>query len=321
MHCSSYIRLASRRLGLVILVLVVFSAVVVAEGIREEPSVGTSQLQPLTILVPQSVSSIPVLAVADAFPGSYSVSFFTDHPQALARLLSAEVEVLMTGYSVGLRRYLTESDLVHVATPVWGASALMTAEDVDSWQDLRGGVVYAPFEGSPIDIYVQKALEAEGLTGEVEVRYAPFPQSSALLAEGNADAAVLVEPIASRLEATGAAYRLENLHEGWGRLSGGEQRSPQVSFFVNDSTATEYRNSLSTFIERLDETLGNVVAAPEAYAERYAPVLDFPQHVVEQALRNTLFDLPSASETRQVIGLYSEMIGSDEPNDEFYLED
>jgi ABC-type nitrate/sulfonate/bicarbonate transport system substrate-binding protein len=235
--------------------------------------------------------------------------------------LSGEVELLMTGYSVGLRRYVTEGDLVHVATPVWGVSALMTAEEIDSWQDLRGGVIYAPFEGSPIDLYVQKALEAEDLTDEVEVRYAPFPQSSALLAEGDADAAVLVEPIASRLEAAGAAYRFENLHEGWGRLTGGEERSPQVSFFVTDSNAQEYSDALSTFIERLDEVLGDIVAAPGGYAERYAPVLGFPEPVVEQALRNTLFDLPSASDTRQVIGLYSEMIGADEPDAEFYLDE
>jgi len=321
MQRAFYIRRLVKRLLSFVLIISLISIFAVAEGIQEEPPVGTSQLQPLTILVPQSVSSIPVLALADDFPGTYSVSFFTDHPQALARLLSGEIDVLMTGYSVGLRRYLTEGDLVHVATPVWGVSALMTSEEIDSWQDLRGGVVYAPFEGSPIDLYLQKSLEAEGLTDEVEVRYAPFPQSSALLAQGDADAAVLVEPIASRLETTGAAYRLENLHEGWGRLTGGEQRSPQVSFFVTDSTALEQASALSTLIERLDEALGDVVAAPEGFAARYANVLGFPEPVVEHALRNTLFDLPSAGETRQVIGLYSEMIGFDEPGVEFYLDE
>ncbi|MFW5716586.1 MAG: ABC transporter substrate-binding protein [Spirochaetota bacterium] len=296
--------------------LLVVAAVAFADPAAED----SRSAEPISVLYPQSVSSIPVLALLDAFADEYVGEVYTDHPQALAQLLSNQVGILVTGYAVGYNRFQAAGDLVHLSTPVWGASAVMTSKPVDSLEGLAGGTIYAPFEGSPIDIYLRAVLDAEGLSNRVSIAYAPFPQAAALLTEGRTEAAVLVEPIASQLEIAGTAYRLENLHEGWARIADGEQRSPQVSVFARRESFEDSQETFVSFSRSLEEMVERVAADPARYAARYADVLGFPVPVVERALANTLFDTPDPAEVPMLIEEYSAIIGARPPSDDFYAE-
>ncbi len=282
-----------------------------------EQSVGTSA-EPMLILAPSTVSSAPLLRLAERYPDEYRLEFFTDHPQALARLIQGEADLLATGFSVGYARFQAAGDLVHVATPVWGVSALMTHRPVQRLEELAGGVIYAPFEGSPIDIFLRAILDHHGLTGRIRIEYAPFPQAAALVGQGNADAAVLVEPIASRLEVAGTAHRLMNLHDGWAEVSGGEPRSPQVSIFARRRGSAGSAGALELFGRRLGDAVTEVVRDPQAAAVAAAPALEVPVPVVQRALVNTLFDLPSAAETAALIREYARVMGLSEPDARLY---
>jgi hypothetical protein len=88
---------------------------------------------------------------------------------------------------------------------------------------------------------------------------------------------------------------------------------------VTDEVAGAYQNALTTFVERLDESIGDVLIDPAGFAERYAPVLNFPEPIVEQALRNTLFALPDSQESRAIIAQYAEIIGQTPPEMDFYF--
>ena len=229
--------------------------------------------------------------VLETYPEDYRGEFFTDHPQALARLITGDVDLLTTGFSVGLNRYSAAGDLVHLVTPVWSVSALMTSEPLNTLDELDGGTVYSPFEGSPIDIYLNSIFAQAGLDGSVEIAYAPFPQSAALLAQKKIEAAVLVEPLASKLEIQGAAYRYENLDEGWSRVTGGEPRSPQVSLFTTAAGFEEYPEALNLFVDRYIDAVRTVAADPAEAAERFSEDLGFPVPVVQRALENTRFEV------------------------------
>lgn len=274
----------------------------------------------LELRYPTSVSSVPLLALLEQYPGDYSGAFFTDHPQALAQLVSGEIDVLATGFSVGLSRYTSAGDLVHLMTPVWGASAFMAARPVSSIAEISGGTVYAPFAGSPIDIYLQASLDQAGASDSVEIAYAPFPQAAALLSEGKATGAVLVEPLATTLELSGRAYRVENLHDGWARLTDGEPRSPQVSLFVTGDFLRGNRTELALLVGRLEALVAAVAAEPEAYAARFSEALGVPAPVLQTALANTLFDSPTMEASRQIITQYARVMELEPPGDDFYAE-
>ena len=305
----------------------VLVAAVCARGVPESTAEGTEAVPgrgaapaapPALLLAPATVSSVPLLELAARYPRDYSVEFFSDHPQALARLIQGEADLLATGFSVGYSRFQSAGDLLHVATPVWGASAIMTHRAMGSLSELAGGTIYAPFEGSPIDVFLRAILAHDGLTDAVEVLYAPFPQAAALVQQGRADAAVLAEPIASRLELAGGAHRLENLHAGWARVTGGEQRSPQVTVFASRARSPRRADAEAQLNARLATIVAEVTANPGTFAARYAAAMDAPVPVVERALRNTLFDAPDAENVERLIAAYSTSMGAAVPPARFY---
>lgn len=289
-----------------------------SEGIQEAPEQAPAEDEPLMILAPETVSTIPFLALEQDHPDSYRVEFFTDHSQALARLIGSEADLLATGFNVGYSRYRDQGDLVHMTTPVWGVSALLTSREIEDLGELAGGTIYAPFEGSPIDMYLRAVLEEEGLEDQVDVSYAPFPQAAGLLSEGRAEAAVLPEPIASRVELNDSAYRFENLHEGWARVSGGEPRSPQVSVFAMRSRARALTEHDSVLQERLREIIADIQDDPEYFAQAFADELGFPEPVVSHALRNTLFDVPPRDEAEELIRKYADVMSLPEPGQDLF---
>ena len=296
-----------------------------ATGTVEEPAEraprapgGAEASRPLTILYPQAIASVPVLELLARYPDEYRGESFNDHAQALARLINGEADLLFTGFTLGYTRYASAGDLVHVMTPVWGASALMTARQTDDLSSLAGGTIYAPFEGSPIDVYLRALLDARGLSGSIRIAYAPFPQAAALVAEGRADAAVLVEPIASRLEIAGQAFRFHNIQDGWAEVSGGEPRSPQVSFFARRRDAAAREIEWTLLVRRVAALVEELTADPARFAADHAEALGFPVPVVDRALQNALFDAPDAGETVRIIAEYNRVMGLASPSPEFY---
>lgn len=301
-------------IGFVVVLAAVCVTSTFASGAAETAPESTA-VDRLTLLYPRAVASIPVLALIEDYADDYAGEFFTDHPQALAQLVSGQIDVLATGFTVGYNRYRSAGDVAHLMTPVWGVSALMTAQPVDTIADLAGGVVYAPFEGSPIDVYLNAVLAEAGVRDAVQIAYAPFPQAAGLLAQGQADAAMLVEPIASRLELSGAAYRLENMQDGWSRIADGDARSPQVSLFVVDRSRLEaYR----VLVERLTPIVQSIAEDPGSYARRFAAVLDVPAPVLEHALANSLFEAPSPRQTADAVATYTQIMGLELPESDFY---
>lgn len=307
--------LGLERFAILIALFVVAALPLAATGLDEASDTGA----PLRIAYPKTVSSIPLIAVVDAYPDDYVGEFYADHPLALARLLAGELDVIATGFSFGLARYMSDGDLVHVQTPVWGVSALMTGTEIDALSDLAGETIYAPLEGSPIDIYLREILEEAGLTEEISIAYAPFPQSSALVAQGEVAAAVLVEPIASTLELSGRAFRFENIQDGWARIAGGEPRSPQVSLFALTDAVETMGDLIRQFERRVDAQTILVAEDPAAAAAAYASALEFPEQVVANALTNALFDAADAPTTQRIVENYARIIGVPEPGEEFFL--
>ena len=195
--------------GVVTCFVVVFLMVFVVSAFGSGNTVTAPEnadIDQVSLLYPRAVASIPILALIEDHADDYTGEFFTDHPQALAQLVSGQTDVLATGFTVGYNRYRSAGDVVHLVTPVWGVSALMTAQPIDTIADLAGGVVYAPFEGSPIDVYLNAVFAEAGVGDAVQIAYAPFPQAAGLLVQGQADAAMLVEPIVAHTSSTRAIF-------------------------------------------------------------------------------------------------------------------
>ena len=141
--------------------------------------------EPLTILVPKSTASLPLLLLAeqDPLPGvDIRTETFINHPRALIQLLRGDADLLYTGTSQGWENHLGGGPLVMINTGTWGVSFLMGRDPgIRSFADLKGLRLSVPFPGSPLDFQTRTILRRQGLDPDrdLTITYAPPPQAVA----------------------------------------------------------------------------------------------------------------------------------------------
>lgn len=285
----------------------------------------------LTILVPNSTSSIPLFEVekrdeaTDVVPGVVvDVEVFANHAQAVARLLTGDVELLFTGSSVGWSNHLNGGPIVMIGTGIWGVSSLVgISDDYDDVGDLRGKTLVLPFPGAPLDLQMRYILEHSGIDPDADLNivYAPFPQAAAQLISGQVDAAPLPEPLATTLVVGRGLKRYVRLQDAWMDVSG-DPYSPQVSLFAVAGAGIADDGVVSALLEAWRDASEFVVNEPQKAASSHAAVLGQPVPIVEQALRNTIFYVPDAAENRARVLAYINTVGQEGdplPGDAFFL--
>jgi ABC-type nitrate/sulfonate/bicarbonate transport system substrate-binding protein len=156
----------------------------------------------MVIYAPASTSSIPVIIAASKMP-NVKLQLYTNQSQANTLFLRGEVNVLVTGLSVGLDLYKNGAPVQIVNSFVSGLSYLVTyGKQVSSFSELKGQEIYIPFEGSPIEEATAYLASQEGLTWKTDLKpvYSPFDASIELLKQGKATAVVLPEPNVTLVE-------------------------------------------------------------------------------------------------------------------------
>ncbi len=274
-------------------------------GCEEQPPV-------LKIIVPRSNSALPLLLLAgqDPIPGvDIQTEMIISHAQALIALLRGDADLLLTGTSQGWENYLNGGPLLMVNTGVWGISYMVGragCEPIGGLKELSGKRIALPFPGSPLDFQTRYLLSKAGIDPDqdVKISYSPPPQTAALLAGGQIDAAPLPEPLASQLVVKQGLVRLLDYKRMWAEANGGDPRSPQVSLFALKAFAASHGQLLEELIQAWRKASQQVADDPNAAAGRYAEVLGFPEQVIRRSLGNTLFYIPSPEENRQRVQDY-----------------
>ena len=286
----------------------------------------------VSILVPQSTSSIPFFEIearnstGDILSGvRVSVEAFNNHAQALARLLTGDVDFLFTGSSVGWGNHLSGGPIVMIGTGVWGVSSLVgNDQDYSSLSDLIGKTVALPFPGAPLDLQMRYILMENGIDPDTDLRivYSPLPQTAGQIISGQVDAAPLPEPLATTLVVAKGLKRYGRLQDIWAGVNGGDGYSPQVSLFCTVSKVPEIGAMVLQILDAWRLLSEAIVGDPLAAARRNAEKLGQPVAVVTEAIRNTLFYVPEQAENMDRIIRYLLMIGSGNgvlPGEEFFF--
>lgn len=297
----------------------------VSENVITDGSTPMSPESPevaLRIYAPASPSSIPVIIAAEEIPGA-EVTIFTDHSQANTLFLRDDVDLLVTGLSVGVSFFSQDVPVQMVNSYVAGLTYLVThGEEVYSFSDLRGKELVVPFEGSPIEEVTRFFVAQEGLVwGEnIEPMYLPFPSAMELLKQGEIDAVALPEPFVTMVEGYEGVYPSLSYRATWDALTSGDTGYPQVGTFAKSEWADAHTELLAAFNAGLSDAIAAVEQDREtavAFAETY---FAFPPSVLSSALSRTSFALRTGSEMSVDIQDYYTTIGNplDETFDAFF---
>ncbi len=275
----------------------------------------STQTISLRVLVPQSTSAIPFLLLAkeNPLPGiSLRVETFVSHPQALALLLRGEADMLLTGTSQGWENRLDGSPILMVNTGIWGVSSLVGREaGIKSFADLSGKRIALPFPGSPLDFQTRAILAREKLDADrdVALSYGAFTQSIPRLLAGQLDAVALPEPQATSMVKERGLIRLVKYADAWAKTSGGDPKSPQVSLFVSEAFSKAYKPLLIRLTEEWVKASARVEGDPAGASESFASVLSTDKLILEEAIRNTIFHVPSFEENQtRVLDYYAAVL-------------
>jgi NitT/TauT family transport system substrate-binding protein len=272
--------------------------------------------RPIRILVPKSTSSVPfiILDQTDPIEGvDISVEFFINHPVAMSRLIKGEVDLLFTGTSSGWENHLNGGPVVMVNTGVWGVSYLIGRDDtIRTFADLKHKRIALPFPGSPLDFQTRYLLSASGLDPEKDliIQYAPFTQSIPLLLAAKIDATPLPEPLATNVVMNKNLVRVIDYKKAWADAGAGirgpfAEYSPQVSLFAVENSDDTETDTLFLRVTHEWRTKSDWVSRHAAEsAARTSALLGFTEPLLETAIANTLFMVPSYEQNRMLVEDY-----------------
>lgn len=272
----------------------------------------------VVIYAPATPSSIPVLIAARQMD-DVEVVIFTNHAQANAEFLRGDVDILVTGLSVGVDLFKNGAPIQVIDSYVAGLTYLVTrGKKVDGFADLKGQEIYIPFEGSPIEEITQFFVEQEGLTWKKDLKpvYSPFASSVELLKQGKAAAVALPEPFVSLVEGLPDTYISLNYREAWDRVTGSSHGYPQVTPFVRRDWAAAHPDVIARFNAEIAAAVKTIEQDPAAAVAQTQAQLGLPAKVLLASLGRTDFAFVGPDALAQEIQGYYRTIGK--PLDESF---
>lgn len=328
---------------LILAVLLYFSSAVAAEG---KSTVVAEDRDQIFVYAPATPSSIPLIIAAETLP-DVKIKLFTNQSQAYALFLNGNAQILSTGLSVGVQFFRQGVPVQIINSYVSGMTYMVTAcnhDKINDFTDLRGGMLYLPFIGSPIEEITRFFALSEGLLWkqDIKIAYGMFPEVVNLLKQGKICSAILPEPFVSLLEKYDDAqnnedakekqntrksrgidsHNLTNLHvafsykELWKKHTGDGDGYPQVGTFVNRDWAKSHSLFIDKFNQALAKAIIFVVDNPGQAVKKAALHMNFSEDILNKSLGRTDFHLLQNDSMVQEIKNYYRTTGN--PLDETF---
>jgi NitT/TauT family transport system substrate-binding protein len=265
----------------------------------------------LVVYAPASTSSIPVILAVSQIPGA-ELTLYSNQSQANTLFLRGDVDILITGLSVGVDMANNGAPVQMVDSFVSGLSYLVTyGKQVSSLADLKGQEIYIPFEGSPIEEVTSFFAEKEGLTYKTDLTpvYAAFDSSVPLLKEGKATAVVLPEPNVTLVEGQPDVFISVSYFDEWNKLTGTSEGYPQVGAFVNSEWAVGHATDIETFNTQLAAAIDSVEKDPAAAVDAVSSNYKLTPELLLKSLNRTRYNLVTGQAMQESIENYYQVIG------------
>lgn len=279
----------------------------------------------LKIYAPPTPSSIPVILAARNMENA-EITIFSNHSQAHTLFLRDDIQMLVTGLSVGVNFFQNGVPVQIINSYVSGVTDLITRDtQVQSFKELRGKEIYLPFEGAPIEEITAFFVAQEGLSlkEDFKVIYAPFESSFELLKQGKAQIVPLPQPLATVAAAQNGIFLSFGYKERWDALTRTSNGYPQVGVFVKKAWADAHSDMIRTFHQKLTSALQLLAEDPELAIELTKSSFKFPKNVLLNSLRRTTFFLSTSQQLVQDMTNYYSILGKplDETFDSFFYID
>jgi NitT/TauT family transport system substrate-binding protein len=220
---------------------------------------------------------------------------------------------------------------IRLAGPaIWGLLYIVTSEDLDDWDDLRGRQVSMIGRGLTPDILFRHLLEENGLDPDEDLEIV-YASSAAELAPtfltGRSTVSMMPEPMITTVLSRKPDTRiLVDIQAEWRSRYGSSY--PQASLIVAGDFAERYPEYTRAFIDAFSASVTSAVNYPEKTGEAVADLVpELHAEIITQAVPRMNLGFVSAAEARTALEEYFSVleafnpasIGGKMPTDDFYL--
>jgi ABC-type nitrate/sulfonate/bicarbonate transport system substrate-binding protein len=276
----------------------------------------------LVIAHPEALAAVPLSLAAESLLAGEKIRLkpYTDHALAVAEFLRGESDLLFTGTTLGAMQ--AEKGVKLWRTLVWGTASIVLKPGAKTsaqpaLAQLNGKRVALPFRGSPNDVQFRRLIETQQSKPIIE--YQQHTQAAASLLAGQIDAAILPEPLASKLIAEHRLTRLAELSALEEGILRTDAPAPMVSFFVGPQLSEAKLQRLPELERMLIAILKRIEKEPRAVARLFASRYQVTNEVLQEALRYTHFALPEAATARKRTVAFLRAAGISEPGAAFFM--
>lgn len=300
----------------------------------------TATLEELVITGPPAPPSILLARLVEAgslqsLVPDVSFSIWKNPDQLRADAAADRLHASETPSNVAAVLYQRGLPIQLLNINVWGILHVLSSDDsVAGWDTLQGKTIAIPFKGDMPDLIFRYLAEQNGATPEQDfnLQYVSAPvEAMQTLLSGNAEAAVMLDPVATGAEIQGkkkglTIKRVLDLQQEWGQATGRAPRIPQAGLFVTKSLVDNQPEIVEAIQTGLQEAVTWVQADPAAAAELGAQHLGLQAPLIEKALPNIALDVVPALEARDDLEFFysrlkemsPDLIGGELPDDDFY---
>ncbi len=258
----------------------------------------------------------------------------TKTPDILAsRIMGQEADIAVVPSTLAAVAYNRDLPYALAGTMGWGSFYLVTTEDIDDWEDLKGREVYLIGRGQTPDAVFQYLLNANGIDPDEDLTLTYLNAATELapaFISGTSKVAVMPEPmLTSVLNNVGNAKIVLNLNEEWKAASENDLGYPQSSLIVKTTLLEENKAVIDEFIRLFEESIEWARNNPEelvAYAQELE--IGVPAAAVADSMTRANQDFVIAGESvaeyqsffEAILEFDPNVIGGSLPDEEFFIQ-
>ncbi len=249
-----------------------------------------------------------------------------------SEIIAEKVDFALVPTNLAIKLYNKGVPYKFVSINTHGNLYMITSDDIDSWDSLRGKDVYMIGQGLVPDLIFKTLLEANGLDPENDLNIIYLAGTSEVgptYISGKSTVTIMPEPVLSTLDAKGIPYNmLFDLQEEYEKISGIEGGFPQAGLVVRNTIAEVYPELVVAFAEALSDSSDWLNEFPDlagGYAEQLElgiPVPVFVNAVEGLNIRHEDAYLNKEKLESFFTMLYKfspEAIGGKMPDEDFYF--
>lgn len=248
-----------------------------------------------------------------------------------SKVISGEVDIAVVPSNLAIKLYNKGVDYKYAASSVWGLLYILSSEDLNGWEDLKGKEINMIGRGLTPDVVFRSLLKENGLEPDEDVTL-NYVNGSTELAQlfisGKSTVSIMPEPMVSKVFTKKQDAKIVlDLQKEWAKISEGNDSYPQAGLIIKNELIEKHPELVEAFLTKYDESIQWVNANPTKageYSEELKTGLN--AKIVENAVGRSNLIYKNAEDSKEpledyyniLFGFSPELIGGKLPDEGFY---